>query len=130
MARITFTPPEEKIPSIKAIRDSCSSLDLDGPGLFEAKRSVEAGKVEVQDHQLAQVIVDALTPHVENLRVDYMKVITLSFNVPDDVETTSENLALMKQLLLSALEDAVSVESRNIFVKTNRALADAMLIES
>jgi hypothetical protein len=32
-----------------------------------------------------------------------MKTVTLYFSVPDDVETTSENLAHAKQLLLDAL---------------------------
>ena len=34
-----------------------------------------------------------------------MKTVSLNFNVPEGIETTSENLAAMRQLLLSALAE-------------------------
>ena len=61
-----------------------------------------------------------------------MKSVSLGFCVPDDLETTSENLAMMKQILLSALAQARDdqVEDFLQLKKVYPNLIDALLTES
>ena len=60
------------------------------------------------------------------------KVITLSFNVPADLDTPSETLAAMKQLVIDALQEKVveHMMGRRRMVPQRVALIGALLTES
>lgn len=58
-----------------------------------------------------------------------MKTITLNFAIPDDVDTPSETLLKMRDLLLGALAHG-RTEHADEYTDEERALIDALLTES
>lgn len=61
------------------------------------------------------------------------KTITLSFEIPADVDTPSETLARMKQLLIDALiaqEDRAALHGEGTMSEDDQRLINALLTES